>query len=262
MMASWRSFGRGTVGTTLALAALLVPLADGAAQTPMELPPLDGDRRSTAVAINTRGEVAGTSTAADGTFTAAVWNRQLRPQARLPLDGDSDSEAVAVNTRGEVAGTSTGANGRSTAVLWGRQGRPKALPPLDGDTDSSAVALNSRGAVAGASTAPGGGSTAVMWNLEGRPVALPPLAGDRRSVALAINDRGEVLGFSIGARTTPVVWRKAPAGAQQGRSSGIGNRIPPNQLIERIDERSPAQPLPSGSSIKLRGGGISIIVTD
>jgi uncharacterized membrane protein len=259
-MVLWRSFGRVMVGTALTVAALLVPLADGAAQTPMELPPLDGDRRSSAVAINTRGEVAGTSIHADGTTTAVVWDRQLRPRPRPPLVGDSDSEAAAINPSGQVAGTSS-ANGVSTAVLWDPQGRPEALPPLDGDTDSEAVAINKRGEVAGTSTA-NGASTAVMWNRQGRPVALPPLAGDLRSVALAINDRGEALGFSIGARTTPVVWRKAPAGAQQGRSSGIGNRIPPNQLIERIDERSPAPTLPSGGLFELRGGGISIIVTD
>jgi hypothetical protein len=58
-----------------------------------------------------------------------------------------------------------------------------------------------------------------------------------------------------------VVWRHPPQGAQQGTPSGNGSPIPPTPLIERIDEPSPA-PVPSGNAIELRGGGISIIVTD
>lgn len=248
-------------GGALLGAALLVALASGAAaQTPMELLPLTGDNRSSAAAINTRGAVAGTSTNANGTTTAVVWDRQGRTKVLLPLEGDTDSSAAAINARGEVAGTSIDARGVSTAVVWDSQGRATALRPLGGDTDSSADAINSRGEVTGTSTDAGGLLTAVLWNRKGMPIVQPPLAGKRQSSAFALNARGEVLGSSGG---TPVVWRKGSSAPQQDRSaSGIGSRIPPNQLIGRIEERAPAPTLPPTNSLRLGGGGVSVIVVE
>lgn len=261
-MASWRRFGqvvlRGSV--FLVVVALLLP-PDASAQT--ELLPLAGDRSATAVAINKRGAVAGTSTHADGTTTAVVWDSKDRPKALLPLESDTDSSAAAINPSGLVAGTSIDGRGVSTAVVWDGKGRATALRSPDDDTESAAAAINPRGEVAGTSTDAGGNLTAVFWDRKNKPTALPPLAGDRRSSAFAINARGEVLGVSIGASgSTPVVWRKARSGQQQDRpASSLDGRIAPNQLIERVEERAPST-LPASSSIQLRSGGVSIFIGD
>jgi YD repeat-containing protein len=260
-MASWRRFGRVLLRgpVFLVVVALLLPL-DAWAQT--ELLPLAGDRRATAVAINKRGAVAGTSTHANGTTTAVVWDSKDRPKALLPLEDDSDSSAAAINPSGLVAGTSIDARGVSTAVVWNSKGRATALRPPDDLTESAAAAINPRGEVAGTSTDAGGHLTAVFWDRKNNPTALPPLAGDRRSSAFAINARGEVLGFSIGSGgDTPVVWRK-PRSAPQQPASSLDGRIAPNQLIERIDERTPASTLPTTSTLELRSGGVTIFVGD
>lgn len=261
-MASWRRFGRVVLRGPLFLVvlALLLPL-DAGAQT--ELLPLAGDRSATAVAINKRGVIAGTSFHANGTTTAVVWDSKDRPKALLPLEGDSDSTAAAINPSGLVAGTSIDGRGLSTAVVWDSKGRATALRPPADDPESAAAAINPRGEVAGTSTDLAGVLTAVFWDRKGRPVALPPLAGDRRSSAFALNPGGVVLGVSIGSGgTTPVVWRKARSGQQDSPASSLDGRIAPNQLIERIEERTPASPLPTGTSLELRSGGVSIFVGD
>ena len=101
----------------LAVFALLLPLASGAmAQTPVELPPLDGDTESRAFAINDRGEVAGVSSGSGGGM-AVVWDRSGTPRVLPPLAGDSRASARAINNRGEVVGSSFGSD-VNTAVVW------------------------------------------------------------------------------------------------------------------------------------------------
>jgi probable HAF family extracellular repeat protein len=94
---------------------------------------LPGDVGSSARAVNTAGEVAGFSIAADQARRAFIWNGALH---ELPtLGGDVSSEALAINVYGDVVGRSGNADlSQAQAVLW---------------RDGAAINLNSRVAASG-----------------------------------------------------------------------------------------------------------------
>lgn len=76
-----------------------------------------GGRESTAVGINDRGEIIGTSTTKDRQNHAFVWqNGKMHDLGALT--GDKASRAAAINERGQIVGVSTNSNGRARAVLW------------------------------------------------------------------------------------------------------------------------------------------------
>jgi uncharacterized membrane protein len=209
------SIGRGPIGGAADGIVVTAVMWDRRG-APHALPPLEGHAESKALAINTKGEVAGFSYDLEGDDIAVLWapRRGSRtPIALLPQAGDSGSEAHAIDRRGRIAGDSGGV--RETTVLWSHEPRAwhsrerevaQTLPPLDGDTDSLAFAINGVGDVAGVSFGTET-ETAVAWDRKGSPKPLPGLPGDSASSARAINDAGQVAGFSAGDdRHTAVLW--------------------------------------------------------
>ena len=77
--------------------------------------------RWSGIAVNDRGQVAGSRSFADGKIRAAVWqDGQLFDLGTLP--GGRESSAYAINERGQVVGSSRTRHGKHRAVLWTRRG--------------------------------------------------------------------------------------------------------------------------------------------
>lgn len=181
------------------------------------------------VAINDRGQIAGTSYT-PGQTHAVIWDDgQVHDLGTLP--GDITSEASALNQRGQVVGaslqweighafvwqqgtmhslTGNGAvaiNDRGQIVgqtdyqypaLW-EQGRLTILATLPGAMQSVPRDINNRGQIVGTSTVSGTPNEdhATLWE-HGRVVDLGALEGHRSSAA-AINDQGQIVGRSMTA---------------------------------------------------------------
>jgi probable HAF family extracellular repeat protein len=181
----------------------------------VELGTLGGDR-STVVAINEAGDVAGTSRTEAGEDHAFLW----RDGEMIDLGtlGGSYSRADALNERGDVTGVSTTADGEVHAFLW-RDGEMTRLPSLGGDAPSGVTSqprdINDRGQVVGYSYTPDGQRHAVLWH-RGRAIDLGAVVDGDNSHADEINDRGQIVGgVSDGGLEDPgpshaVMWTIRP----------------------------------------------------
>jgi len=172
--------------------------------------------------INSRTEIAGSSTPAESATSAVVWDRKGVREELPPLEVDQSCGASAINDRGQVAGNcacvqfgpvnvACNVDDPQTAVVWDPKGRPAALPPLPGDEESLANGINGRGQIVGQSLNSSGNEAAVIWDRDGTPTALPALFGLPRCTAQGINARGQVVGRCI-VSTDPftsiaVLWR-------------------------------------------------------
>ena len=248
---------RDILPTAILLAVLMSPTGIAAAQTPSELPALEGEEFSRALAINAIGEAVGASgphpvlwdrsgsvillpvpegTVAsqasginsqgfiagvvrdeEGSTRALVWNTRLVPKILQPLAGGTDSWANGINNKGEVIGTSSGGPKGTKAVIWNRKGVPRTLPPVEGGTNSRGIALNNKGEAVGTSDIWG----ATAWSRAGEPRPLPLEDELFPSQASAINKSGVIVGHNF-----PNVLRWPPAGgfelfARDGEAYGI-----------------------------------------
>ena len=153
----------------------------------IDLGALPGHRESSALAINERGEVLGSS-----------WRSAFDPVGRgfLRRAGKlvdlGALRPVALNDRGQVIANTGPERDAARAVLW-QNGRRILLPTLGGK-GSEAVALNGRGQIVGASSTPTNARHAVVWE-NGRITDLGTLGG-RTSRASAINERGQIVGVA------------------------------------------------------------------
>jgi probable HAF family extracellular repeat protein len=218
--------------------ASAAPVPDAPAYRVTDLGTLPGAPDSTAMGVNNRGDVVGTSGA-----RAVLWRNGTIVD--LGTLGGSYSAAVDVNERGDVVGYSWVAGGAGDhAFLW-RRGRLTDLSPLPGFSSSYATAVNDRGDVAGYSVGDGG-INAVLWRRDGTAVDLTAATGlhevtdldnagrlvgsvmpdgmngypalwyrgrltvlsDTSGTASAINDRGEITGYFVVGLGHSFVWRR------------------------------------------------------
>jgi probable HAF family extracellular repeat protein len=147
-----------------------------------------GGSHSEAVAINSRGQVAGFSTTATGERHALFWDGGAMRDLGTFAGGSLGTPFIALNDAGQVAFTSVVASGERHAVLWDGT-TVRDLGTLGGDY-SEVTAINASGQVVGFSRIVSGGFDlhAVVWDHG----VLRDLGPGR---ALAINARGQVTGF-------------------------------------------------------------------
>lgn len=182
-----------------------------------DLGTLPGRTQSSAVAVNDRGLIIGSSFNRVGEYgerkarmRAFLWQKgkmlDLGTIAGLP-----HSSAVALNESGQVVGWSAKALGEDEslpksprAFLW-QDGRLTDLGTLGG---ASAIpfATSERGVVVGQSQNARGEWQAFVWS-SGKMTALPTLGG-KFSAALAINDEGWIVGWSRAPKNVKhaVLW--------------------------------------------------------
>lgn len=186
-----------------------------------ELGTLPGRTDSTAVAVNDRGLVIGSSFDRVGEYgerkariRAFLWQKG-RMLDLGTISGLPHSSAVALNERGQVIGWSAKALGEDEelprnprAFLW-QDGRLTDLGTLGG---ASAIpfAINEAGQVVGQSQSAKGEWHAFVW-AKGKMTALPTLGG-KFSAALAINEAGQIVGWSRTPKDVKhaVLWTLRP----------------------------------------------------
>jgi probable HAF family extracellular repeat protein len=206
----------------LAFAALLAPRSSGvlrreaaASWTIRELVPVGGVA-SRALALNERGQVAGSSSTAAGPTHAVLWGLDGRP-VDLGTLGGTTSGAEDVNNAGQVAGTSTTTAGPNHAFLWTAAARLRDVGTLGG-ANSYGHAVNDAGTVAGYSElASGSGGHAFSWTAKGGRRDLGTLGGSL-SFGNAINAFGTI----VGASDLPESTRLAPAAWRSRKPASLG----------------------------------------
>jgi len=165
----------------------------------------DGNGSMQALALNSRGAVAGSAQSSEG-VRAVLWRDGAIQNLGVPPGGDV-SAAYALNDRLEVVGISN-ISGISHAFHW-RNGKMKLLRDLPQYTSSSAQAINNWGAIVGSATTltPVYRNTATLW-LAGHVVELESLvrADDplkpyvHLETASQINDRGDIVAMGVDSR--------------------------------------------------------------
>lgn len=160
-------------------------------------------RRSSAFALNERGEVVGWSRITSSERTHAVLWRMGRMvdlgRANGPSGEVVDSEGWAINERTQVIVGSTGAGGQE--FLW----QDRVRIGLGIDASRGETTMNDRGQVVGSRSEAGGG--AAVWE-DGKVTKLPNLPGATDSSAAAINGHGQIVGRSRtkGGEIHAVLW--------------------------------------------------------
>jgi uncharacterized membrane protein len=154
--------------------------------TKIELPA--GFHHAEAVDVNSRGELLGTASTADGGRRQSfMWEA-----GKLALISGEGAKAAAINRDGDLAGEAKLPGSASTApVLW-KQGAPTALGACCG---GRATALNDHGAVAGEAYDKQGRYQAFVWDEKAGLRLIGP--ADTYSTAPAINDHGHVVVYAF-----------------------------------------------------------------
>ncbi|MCG3131913.1 MAG: hypothetical protein FLDDKLPJ_02723 [Phycisphaerae bacterium] len=204
-----------------------------------ELPALHPDKRTNAVAVNDRGQVAGDSEAYEGYTRHAAWwtDRgcvdlgdgyaydingsewivgETDSRATLWRDGEAltlnalnnyDGAANSLNDAGQIVGMLRTTDPGTSAALW-IDLDVALLPHLDGTVDCEALEVNEHGEIVGQCD-----DRPVYWPTDQPPVALESLGGDH-NLAKAVNDDGIIVGYvgPTGNRPQlPAIWTREGA---------------------------------------------------
>jgi uncharacterized membrane protein len=181
---------------------------------------------ASALGINTRGTVVGTSYLTGGFPVPTVFTPS--PEIVLPPDGSSGGIANAINDKGKIGGAIFGANG-SLPAIWSPGGSTGSWALIDTLGAGQVVALNNKG---GALINAG---TSFLWK-NGQVSSVGLLEGYMTTTGSAVNDAGVICGTAYKlngnmATYTPFVWEKgrlktlpiAPSGANAW-AMGVNNK--------------------------------------
>jgi uncharacterized membrane protein len=156
---------------------------------------------SAAVAINDRGDVAGT-VSGDGAFTQpARWHHGRLERLPLPA-GVPGGSAIDVNEAGQVLVSTSEGVANQGYLLTGDRLRPLGIPP--GDIGFIPFALNDRAEVAGAGNS---GLTGKVWR-NGRFIAVQA-RGFQFTFLLDLDNQDVLVGAGTAAATFPqhpLIW--------------------------------------------------------
>ena len=125
------------------------------------LPSLSDAVESFPWSINDRGEIAGSSIAADGSQHAVLWrDGSIVDLGMLP--GSRSTAATGINDRGQVVGFASNPDNTNRAFVW-EDGRMTELAPPPGSAWAIARAINDHGEIVGFAVDQGYRERAIMW---------------------------------------------------------------------------------------------------
>ncbi len=168
-----------------------------------------GGASSFAYAINSNGQVVGSSQTAGGDPHAFLFSNGI--MSDLGTLGGSTSVAYGINNNGQVVGNSD-IGAMSHAFLYNGNDMKDLTP---GSGYSSARAINSTGQIAGSIDNTQGANSFIYTN--GNLMQIDPLSGDTWASAYAINANGQIVGLSLNAN--------APSSAIHAFNDNEGNMI-------------------------------------
>lgn len=157
---------------------------------------LPGGTQSSAVAINSNGDIAGNATTADGSVHAVAWRNGAMIDLGT-LSGYTHSYAMNISETGDVVGLSVNGNVArpfrwSNGVMTALTGSLDiAQYPIVSLYGGSARLMNNAGHIV-ASRKVNGRDQAVLW-VEGNITELNPILGSISAEAKGINDAGQIL---------------------------------------------------------------------
>ncbi|WP_026925757.1 hypothetical protein [Granulicoccus phenolivorans] len=179
-------------------------------------------------AINSRGQVAGVTTATDGRARATVWDNKGSAKT-LPFYQDeagASARALDLADDGTAVGSSTffegegdDRHGHGQAALWTSQGAVHTLGALADHGTSSAKAVTGAYVVGEASLS--GATRAVAFTDHG-PQELPTLNDWRHSTANEVSQQGVVVGHSSRLAGAPTFGGAATVWCE-GRAVDLGS---------------------------------------
>ena len=217
--------------------------------TVVDLGTLDGpDGTSNSYSINNRGQIAGASFRADGTFHGVLW--QGHNMVDLGTLGGADSLALGLNDNGQIIGTSEYDDVVNPIfgfplfrpVIWYKGTITDLGPEPNGGIGGDGFDINNRGQAVGRIAIPdpieGAVAHAFLWESGVmRDLGVPSGLGDDNSEANKLNNNGQIVGDSgVGFIESYVsdhalLW-------QDGRWADLNTLIPANsgyQLIVAFD---------------------------
>jgi len=148
-----------------------------------------GGKNSSALGINSAGDVVGQSLTANGQTHAFLWLSSTHTMIDLGIAGATTS-ALGVNDLDDAVGDSRSTTGVETAVLLTQAGATTLLPPSG--TAGSATAINDAGVIVG-EAGPIGDTVAARFGPTTRVLGT---LGGPTSFATAVNENGDIVGQS------------------------------------------------------------------
>jgi probable HAF family extracellular repeat protein len=167
------------------------------------LPNPAGANFSFGYGINTFGQIAGGSYAAEGGSAVRAMMATATGLIDLGTLSNTDGASVAfdINDRGQVAGWSFNRAGDRHAFVWTAAAGMRDIGTLGGDF-SSGQSINESGQIAGESKIGTGATLAFRFTEGAGMISLGTLSGGTKSSGYGINNSGQVVGESD---TGPVV---------------------------------------------------------
>jgi len=137
--------------------------------------------------INDKGQIAGFSEVARGSYHLFFWDRENGIQDL----GSVVNDQVCINNAGQIAATMQDPNGDNRAFIWDPNHGRCLLPTLGGKT-AHAHSINNYDQVVGAVEISSGLFHACVWNSASEIHDLTP-SSPKNTYALSINDAGQVV---------------------------------------------------------------------
>lgn len=197
----------------------------------VELPPLQGDTSSKALALNEHGECVGSSFATETGTRPVRWGQDRVAKGLLTPPATTNTTAQGISNVGEVVGSAE-IDDTAHPLRWDRAGSLTFLSEGP-EANGWAFGINSEGRTVG-DTPMVEAPRAVVWERDGSHHLLPLPEGSTVSDARAISGSGHVVGDAyVGGKTRAVRWLPTgetiiltlPPGYRESAAIGISETL-------------------------------------
>lgn len=195
------------------------------------LPPLAGDEKASALAINSGGECVGSSFSHSEGMRPVRWNIDRSPKALMIPPSAENAVAHAISDIGEIVG-SADISGATHPLRWDRAGSLTFLAE-SGDGNGWAFGINGAGEAVG-DTPMTGEPRAAIWSRDGSFQILPLPENANLSEARSVSRSGHVVGDALSSgKTRAVRWMPSgdpivlnlPPGYAESAAIGISEAL-------------------------------------